>query len=41
MAEASVKKLSIFDLQAKAERGEKVFQGPRWTFPPRSWWTGP
>jgi 3-methyl-2-oxobutanoate hydroxymethyltransferase len=33
MAEASVKKLSIFDLQAKAERGEKVFQVTAVDFP--------
>ena len=33
MAEASVKKLSIFDLQAKVDRGEKVFQVTAVDFP--------
>jgi 3-methyl-2-oxobutanoate hydroxymethyltransferase len=33
MAEAPVKKLTIFDLQAKADRGEKVFQVTAVDFP--------
>ena len=33
MAEAAVKKLTIFDLQAKVDRGEKVFQVTAVDFP--------